>query len=307
MGERRMNVFHESICGWASWANLYQSIPAFLPLITSIWKENGWTMAPVEHCQAGTNAVFKVGDKIIKIFAPIESGCDTQHDYEVETAGLNYARAYVPAPTILCQGIRYDRYVFRYIVLTYIDGIPFSLKMFDYDTKTKIKLGSQLRKMTDSLNQSDSVLKPVDSIEQAKQNPRWQIFPDSFQKERIEYLDQLTSSSLVYVHGDLNGDNLIIDHRQRLYIIDFADARMAPIEYEWAVIICELFQFDKDYLFGYFGHLTIKQYIKICIQGLLIHDFGADIIRDRLKGVEKIADISMLIDKIREKLEENFS
>lgn len=301
-----MSLFNEQINSWEAWARVYQSISAFSPLITSIWNENGWTMAPIEHCQAGTNAVFKVGDKIIKIFAPIESGCDTRHDYEVERAGLNYAQSLVPTTTILCQGICCDRYVFRYLVLSYIEGTPFSLKMFEYDTQTKIKLGRQLRKLTDRLNQS-SVLKSADYLEQAKLNPRWQIFPDAFQKERIRFLDQFSSDSSVYVHGDLNGDNLIIDHNQQIHIIDFADALMAPIEYEWAVIICELFQFDKDYLTGYFGSLTIEQYIKICIKGLLIHDFGADIIRDRLKDVEEISDIGSLIQKIREKLEENFS
>lgn len=301
-----MNLFNERINGWKAWANVYQSIPAFSALITSIWKENGWMMAPIEHCQAGTNAVFKVGDKVIKIFAPIESGCDTRHDYEVETAGLNAAQSLIPTAEVLCQGIRYDRYVFRYLVLTYIDGIPFSLKMFEYDTQTKVKLGRQLRKLTDCLNRQN-ILNSVNYIEKAKLNPRWQIFPDAFQKERIKYLDQYSSCSSVYVHGDLNGDNLIIDHNQQIYIIDFADALMAPIEYEWAVIICELFQFDKDYLTGYFGSLTIKQYIKICIQGLLIHDFGADIIRDRLKDVEEISSIGLLMQKIREKLEENFS
>ena len=301
-----MNLFNERINNWEAWARVYQSIPAFSALIVSIWKENGWTMASIEHCQAGTNAVFKVGDKIIKIFAPMESGCDTRQDYEVETAGLSYAQSLVPTPSILCRGIRYDRYIFRYLVLTYIDGIPFSLKMFGYDAKTKVKLGRQLRKLTDHLNQPN-ILMPIDYIEREKQNLRWQIFPDAFQKERIKYLDQFSCHPPVYVHGDLNGDNLIIDYNGKIHIIDFADALMAPIEYEWAVIICELFQFDKDYLTGYFGPLTIEQYIKICIQGLLIHDFGADIIRDRLKDVEEISSIEMLMQKIREKLEKNFS
>lgn len=301
-----MKVFNESIYNWESWTQVYQSIPAFSPLIALIWKQMGWMMAPIEHCQAGTNAVFKVGDKIIKIFAPKESGCDTLHDYEVETAGLNYAQRLVPSPTILCQGVCYDRYIFRYLVLEYIEGMPFSLKMSEYDAKTKIDLGRQLRKLTDRLNQPN-VLKPTDYIEQAKQNLRWQIFPDSFQKERVAYLDRLSVTLPVYVHGDLNGDNIIVDQSQQLYIIDFADALMAPIEYEWAVIICELFQFDKDYLLGYFGSLTTKQYIEICIAGLLIHDFGANIIQDRLGGIEEITDIKRLSKIMREQLEKNFS
>ncbi len=294
-------MFEETIMDWDSWAKVYQSIPTFTKLIESIWQKHGWAISSIENCQAGTNAVFKVGDKIIKIFAPIESTCDTQHDYDIEVEGILYAQNYVHTPELLAQGMIQDKYLFRYIVLKYIEGSPLSLKMFDYDRNAKLEIGKQLRRMTDAIG-LPNVLKEINYLENAKQNTRWKSLPSSFQKERLEYLNQLELKSTIYVHGDLNGDNLIINSKQILYMIDFADALMAPIEYEWAVIICELFQFDRDYLKGYFGELSIDEYIRICIEGLLIHDFGANIIEDRISKLGEIKNINILKQKIREKL-----
>lgn len=306
MGERRMNYFKEAIYDWQSWANVYQSIPAFSALIKEIWKENKWTMAPIEHCQAGTNAVFKIGDKIIKLFAPIESGCDTQYDYENEIRGLTYAQTFIPTASILVKGVKKDRYLFRYLVLKVIEGKPFSTVMNDFDPLTKKRLGKQLRDLTNQLNQSSEVLKPTDYLEKARNNTRWSLFPRSFQEERLSFIEELNSSPLVYVHGDLNGDNILIDQYDNMHIIDFADALMAPIEYEWSLIICELFQFDFNYLIGYFGYLPLEEYLDICLNGLLIHDFGANIIHDCFGKVEDISNIEGLYSRLKEKLEENF-
>ena len=34
-------------------------------------------------------------------------------------------------------------------------------------------------------------------------------------------------------HGDLTRDNILLDPSGTLYIVDFADAALAPAEYSW--------------------------------------------------------------------------
>ena len=69
-----MNMFAANIDGWSSWRMIFQSIKDFEPLIKYIFNRHNLPFTEIEHCTPGTNAVFKVGGLVAKIFAPKESG-----------------------------------------------------------------------------------------------------------------------------------------------------------------------------------------------------------------------------------------
>lgn len=99
-----MNLFAASINGWASWAQVFQSINAFEPLIKYIFKCHDLPWSEIEHCIPGTNAVFKVGGWVVKIFAPNESGFDTDFDNKTEHFGLERAnRLGISAPQLVAS------------------------------------------------------------------------------------------------------------------------------------------------------------------------------------------------------------
>ena len=112
----------------------------------------------------------------------------------------------------------------------------------------------------------------------------------------MAYLDslQIDESQKVYCHGDLNSDNIFIGHNLELSIIDFADAISAPLEYEQALIACELFGFENPYMLGYFGDYATDEMIELCMEGLLIHDFGSDILQNRIGPVKDIHSFDVL-------------
>ena len=83
-----MDRFTATIDGWTSWGRVFQSIEAFEPLIRHILSQHALPIAEIEHCTPGTNAVFKVGDLVVKIFAPKESGFETESDYQTELFGI---------------------------------------------------------------------------------------------------------------------------------------------------------------------------------------------------------------------------
>lgn len=292
--DTRVNVFHAPIQNWQDWSQIFQSIEIFAPLIQEIFKNEHLTYTTIEKLEPGTNAVFKVGKYIIKIFVPIESGVDTYKDYLAEKAGIEWAKErQVNAPQLITIGEIKDKYLFRYIILLHIESKSLASVLKNCKNKDKVDISRKLRCETDKLNVSCDILSPLDLIERELNNPRWKKFNETFYLNRQNYLRSKVLNKVGYVHGDLNGDNVLMTDEQ-LYIIDFADGLIAPMEYEWALVMLELFHFDPYCLEGYFGKKSKEEYIDICLEGLLIHDYGADVFIEYLKDVDHIHTIEDL-------------
>ena len=118
--------------------------------------------------------------------------------------------------------------------------------------------------------------------------------PSSFNEERLAYIDGLRGQERVYVHGDLNPDNIILGEDGELYLIDFADALLAPAEYELPCVLCELFEFEQSFMEGYLGTEDRAFAARRCLDGLLMHDFGSGIITHNLGKAELIKSINAL-------------
>jgi hypothetical protein len=83
-----MQIFTEQINSWDDWGKLFQSIPAFTPLVERIFHKENLPLANIENLHPGTNAVFRVGEYVIKIFAPVgedghKGGYGTNVDVEL--------------------------------------------------------------------------------------------------------------------------------------------------------------------------------------------------------------------------------
>lgn len=294
-----MNRFAASINGWASWAQVFQSINAFEPLIKYILKCHNVPWSEIEHCIPGTNAVFKVGGLVVKIFAPNKSGLDTDSDYKTELFGLDRAnRLGISAPQLVASDKVEDKYLFPYLVMEYISGGSLGQLEGKLTDSEKRDYAKQLREITDSMNTPCERFNDIDILARALECRRWSKFPASIQHERKEYLMEYQITTQVYVHGDLTCDNILLDPSGTLYIVDFADAALAPAEYELAPLMFELFRFEKPYLDGYFGKYSPAEIAEICFDALLMHDFGADMIERQLGNIDQITNLAVLKDRL---------
>jgi serine/threonine protein kinase len=103
----------------------------------------------------------------------------------------------------------------------------------------------------------------------------------------------------VFVHGDLNPDNILIDKDMNIYIIDFADSVQAPCEYELAALLCETFELEYPYMKGFFGaDYDVSDLTDKIFQALLMHDFGENIIKNNFGNPEMITGLSDLHKRI---------
>jgi len=294
-----MNLFAAEINGWDSWGKLYQSIPAFEPLIKCIFAKEKLRFTKIEHCTPGTNAVFKVGDYVIKIFAPKESGIDSTTDFETESFAMYRAITLgVSVPKLVTSGYIQDNYRFSFMIMDYVNGTEINRLNKNLTLEEKITIGQRLRLITDALNTPCRSFNGIDVIHDKDRQKRWGKYTEHFRNERLNYIHSHDFGEKVFVHGDMNGDNLLLTHDQKLFIIDFADAVLAPVVYEHALIACELFQFDKAFMTGYFGNYNIDEITELVFNGILIHDFGGDIIEQHVGHLSEFDSLSQLRERL---------
>lgn len=248
----------------------------------------------------GTHFVARAGDYVIKIYAPKESGIASD-ERQAEAIGLRHARAQgLLVPELIATGQLQDKYLFGYMIQRFLPGPDFALAGQRLGVDERLALGQRLRQMTDRLNLPLADMPPLALAARARDNQRWQGWPDSFNRERLAWLAAWRPHDLVFVHGDINEDNLMLTD-QGPALIDFGDCCLAPRCYEDVVVAIELFRLEADYLRGYFGDTDRQSLLNSLVEGLLLHDFGADIARLRL-GLHTSISLSALRQGIARQL-----
>ena len=292
------NVFNEEIKDWVTWGKVFQDIPAFEKLIHKIFEKEGLNYRKISQLTAGSNAVFKVDNFVVKIFAPVESGFDTEIDYNCEIIGMKRAISLgINIPNVIVASFIEDKYLFRYIIMDYIDGKDANDILRHYSTNEKIAFVRQLKENIIKMNTEFKGEYPAFDIkERILTNPRWNEFNNKIVAQVKEIVLGYDMLNRVYVHGDITGDNVLITEKGTLYIIDSADGRIAPKEYEFPAIIFDLFDFDKVMINEFIGGQNIENFAKECFYGTLMHEFGAYFIKmicTRIIGkeVDELVDI----------------
>ena len=320
-----MKLFSAQIKSWDDWGDIFQSISAFTPLVEHIFHKENLPPAKIENLKPGTNAVFKVGEYVVKIFAPVgEDSNSHKGDYgtnvDVELFGMKLANERgVPAPKLIADGVIEDKYSFRYMIMDYINGKMLDEVEDSLSYEDKVVIGQNVRKITDKLNAPPCEnFTRVDVMQYAKASKDWlgEGFPESLEAERQAYLADfyINERDKVYCHGDFHCQNIFVDDELNVYIVDFADAMYAPAEYELIYVVSALFCFEKPYMVGYFGgDYDVGGIVDLCMKWLPIHAWGHATTEGNLKKIDDITSFAILRERLyefikceKEKLSERF-
>jgi len=329
-----MNLFNGKIENWKDWGEVYASISAFTPLVDHILQKEKLPRAAAENLTPGTNAVFRTGGYVVKIYAPDESGIDQTPTMNTELfAARRAARLGISAPKLVADGYVDDKYRFAYIVTEFIEGVEFAEAAASMGDSEKIAIGRRLRRITDRMNTPCEPFNDIDALAGGGRFRRWDKYPDSFKAERLSYIRTRAFEPPVFVHGDLCGDNILVARGGELCILDFGDALLAPVVYEHAHVALELFRLDPALLYGFFGDfndtndninainscysyndINAKNFIDfidfmknnlvdICFDGMLIHDFGGDIVKAYVGEPSDIVSLDILRRKLQQRID----
>ncbi len=160
----------------------------------------------------------------------------------------------------------------------------------------------QLNHVLDKLNIMIDETASIQHIDVMRLNERWNMFPVHIREQVKDEKAKLDLFNHVLVHGDLTGENVLV-HNGRIQIIDFGDARLAPRYYEYAPIVFELF--DCDPILVRFFSRGKENFLEDVFDSILIHNFGANIVRDFCQRHLKIDhnslnDIQIIKDYLRD-------
>lgn len=273
--------FHETIENWDDWGRVFQSIPAFSLLVREIYRRESLPWEPLQNLTPGTNAVFRVGNTVAKVFFPKESGLDPFPDFRNESAVCGWlTEKSIPTPRLLAQGKIRDKYEFYYIITEYSRGAEAGTWLQTAPPDRKIAFAQQLKVILCKLNiPADGLLAPVDLLKRAVENPRLSQLPAALAEDLQNRAKALDLSQRVLVHGDLTGENLLIDEQGAVTVIDCADACLAPAWYELGPIVFELFRCDPVLLKAFAGD-NREAFVERTLDAVSLHDFGADLLRE---------------------------
>ena len=270
-----MDIFNKPINNWSEWTEIYKSADVFKLLVENIFRNEKLPIAKIEALNAGIHAIFKCGDYVIKILAPHECGRNFSQDLLTESFSMKRAGEIgVSSPKLIVDGIFDDKYRFAYLIMDYIRGaVDFKEAVVNMSESEKITIGRKMRVITDKMNTPCEPFNKYDVLNDKGRNQGFRNFSDSFQQERLEYLKSYEYGERVFVHGDLHNKNVLLSENGEVFIIDFAEARIANKTYEHIVIISELFEFDSALLKGFFSDCTTDELTEVYFHGLLLHDW----------------------------------
>lgn len=278
---------------WNRWCEVFQDPTFFEPIIVEICDDCGWDRpVSIKPLTPGTNGVFAVDGRVFKVFVPDDVKPWKENDFLTEVFHIERAVSLgVNTPNILAKGRVIREHIWHYIVMEYITGIEAGIALKQFGSQEKLDFANHMRDLIGKMHRSDTPFEVhANLIKRVVEGKRWGKYCDTLQRELYDYLAALDLSVCSYVHGDLTAENLLIDHDGTVSIIDFADSVVAPIYYEYAPICFDLFDCDRAMIEAFFESKSIDHIVDELLKGLLIHDFGGDILKTL---VDKTPDYSI--------------
>ncbi len=308
---------------WKQWGAMFTSVPHWTPAVQEICRRTGISARHIEAGYPGTNAVFVLDQTyVVKIYAPF---CHADFELERALYPIVSEHTRIPSPRLLAQGVLVDAIRWPYIVMDYKPGQPIREVRPRLGADDLLDLASTLGAMVRQLHQIP--LRRLARVRHARDE--WAVWrqlrmkrcidelrrEDGLPAQLLDEIDAFLRSQtweqdarMVLVNGDLTEDHILMEkHAGRWRIsglLDFADALIAPREYEWIALWFGALESHagelQAFMRGYDPNLSLDDaFFHRALAFTFLHQFGAGIIattlerlgRPRVRSLPELSEI----------------
>ncbi|MCU0522866.1 MAG: aminoglycoside phosphotransferase family protein, partial [Anaerolineae bacterium] len=266
------------------WGQVFTDVDTWTPAVLEICRRAHIPVRSIEAGYPGSNAVFVVNKHtptvaVIKIYAPL-----WPEDYTLERVLHPILSRWpdIGAPQLLAEGTLGTDGAWPFIVLSYVPGEPIREIREDIPRCDLLAasrdLGHRLRVLHDI---------PIDHLGALDTRPEgWQRTAERYLTQTVEklrarkalpktvleripgfvhaVLQESAGLAMVLTSGDVTEDHVMLEERDGHWVlsglIDFADALVAPRDYEWVALWFSALDRDdgclRAFREGYGGDVT---------------------------------------------------
>ena len=306
---------------WADWTSVFNSVSLWKPMIDLICEREGIKHRSIEIPQSNTNAVFILDRRVVvKIYSPFwqEFEFERRLIEELENGGV------VPVPRPLAAGCIYDRTRWNYLIVEFCEGrtLRHLLQKSCVDDLDLENIAADIGYLVRRLHETDVHL--VSGVATGEQwealvtRRRHSVLTELIERQLIasnlsdalsrimDYaIAEVDGAAPVIVHGDLESDHLLIGQTETGWsvsaMIDFGDARIGVLDYEWMPLWLGLFDRDiaamRAFLGAYDPNLSRDSlWGRRVAAWTLLHDFGTDAVAELIEASALPAPVESLED-----------
>jgi len=244
-----MDYFKNQLNQWTDWQAAIAEPGAFEPLIQQIYRSENEPFKTPELVPDSLAAVFAVGATQIAIFPPTSIATHPRDRYQTERFSLTrLARLQVTAPILLHSGFIFDTYQFYYVIYQPLVGISLTEFANTAEPLAKSTLGRQIGTALRKINREVASFNQVD-VQVLASQADWNQLGATFAAERQAYLAAHPVAMNRFVHGQLNGTNVIVT-TGTVGFQHFQTALQGPWQMELVPLVLQAFGGDPDFLAG---------------------------------------------------------
>lgn len=249
-------LFTHDIDSKEKWMAVKDQVSLVYPLAKYICQKAHIATDHIQQMCPSTNAVFRSGNKVIKIYAPAVAGYQAELDYLRELYALDKISCpSVRSPELLEAGCLHDKYDFFYTIQSYIPGVPANIYLSENGRKG-------LNKLCDGLNLFIEYLQSIEVGE----SDFYLLSKRSIPRDKVS----TSTCRSFFIHGDLSCSNVLLNHGE-LAITDFEDWSVAPACTEYPAIVFDLFHLNSDAIRAFFKREVSFDLACIIAEGIRFH------------------------------------
>lgn len=261
-------IIHRVLNDLADWKDFLKNDDSIIKIINSILDQCNIDIHSVKRIEFGTNAVFDLGNYILKIYAVNEkSSSELDCIREIILSKL-LMPSYYRVPSIIKTGHIEDRYTIYYIIMEKFNClVPVRNVLSDINSVDYTIFLKELHAIINyihSLKVDSNIIslysKPIMG-ELSKCNEYVQYVNNYLFNNRLEF---------GIVHGDLSETNIYFNKEGEIIILDFEDWMYAPFIAEYPTICFELLK-TPNIINDFFSNIAKNNLIEMLIAGILLH------------------------------------